>query len=1218
MRWRWLALLVLAGVVVAAAGTVLAVAVNVATGGTAKWFPPLERHPLWWTLGAALAGAAASLLVWAAQRWYEQALSVLVPAVHRPETWVVQRPDEVDKIVAALRRRNRGTAGITTVVHGAGGFGKTTVATMVRADRRVLRRFGRRVYWVTLGRDVGKEALVGLVNGLIGQVGPDRAVTFTDARQAGEHLAALLAAGPRRLLVLDDVWSEDQLAVFPAGGRCARLVTTRIPSLAADADVLVKVGQMSETQARALLLAGLQPLPPAVVGRLMKETGRWPLLLRLVNKILVRQVRLQPDIAAAAEELLDRLRLGGAGEVDKLTEDAGKQLDVSDPDQRQKAIGATIQASTGLLSPADHERFAELAIFAKNETIPVTLITTLWQATGDGDLDQVTVTALLARLADLALLTLTASGDGGVVTMHAFIHDFLHEQLGSAHLAQLHQMMLGAVAEGLPSAEAAVSGHQGSKVTVTAWWELPDSARYLWEHLVEHVLAAGRARGAEELAVDLRWVEARLERSGPSAPAADLAAAGTPRAVRLRGVLERTAHLLAPTEPAGAMMDVLHSRVADDPDWGPQVAALDASCCRPRLVNRWPLPDPADLALRRVLTGHTETVAAVAVAPDGSWLASGGDDWTVRIWDLVTGRERATLKGHTGPVAAVAVAPDGSWLVSGGWDWTVRIWDAATGRERATLEGHTEDGRWLASAWDWTIRISYAVTRRERATLEGHTNTVTAVAVAPDGSWLASGSRDSTVRIWDTATGRVRAVLAGHASEVAAVVVAPDGSWLASGDYDRTVRIWDTATGRVRAVLVGHASEVMAVVVAQDGSWLAAGSRDSTVRIWDTATAQERTVRPGQTTRAAAWAVAVAPDGSWLAAGSPDSTVRIWDAATGQERAVLAGHTGTVEAVVVAPDGSWLASGGDDTTVRIWDVTTGWERAVLAGHTSPAAVAIAAAADGSWLASGGRDGAVRIWDAATGQEQAVLAGHADEVAAVAVAPDGSWLASAGRDRTVRIWDAATGQERAVLAGPTSLAAAVVAVAAAPDSRWLASASLDGTVRIWDAATGQQQAVLTGHTGPVAAVAVAPDGSWLASAGQDRTVRIWDAATGQQQAVLTGHTGPVAAVAVAPDGSWLASASLDGTVRIWDAATGQQQAVLTGHTGPVAAVAVAPDGSWLASAGQDRTVRIWDAASRHARALMRVDNDIFAGAWLGSDTLAVGGSAGLYLFSFLTA
>ena len=149
----------------------------------------------------------------------------------------------------------------------------------------------------------------------------------------------------------------------------------------------------------------------------------------------------------------------------------------------------------------------------------------------------------------------------------------------------------------------------------------------------------------------------------------------------------------------------------------------------------------------------------------------------------------------------------------------------------------------------------------------------------------------------------------------------------------------------------------------------------------------------------------------------------------------------------------------------------------------------------------------------------------------------------------------------------------------------------------------------------ASVAMAPDGSWLASGSRDGTVRIWDVATGRQRATLKGHSSWVSAVAVAPDGSWLASGGSDGTVRIWDAATGQERTILTGHTGTVVAVAVAPDGSWLAAATDDRTVWIWETATGLIRALMRVDRDITACAWLDSKALAVGGSAGIYLFGF---
>ena len=1099
----------------------------------------LQQAGAWAGPLAALAGivaAVAAVLVLVPRKPEVEVLpepeAALPPEPEVPE-WVVDRPAELVAVINALVDTRAGMVGITTGLYGAGGFGKTVLAKMACADRRVWQWFGGRTYLVTVGRDVrGAAAIAAKVNDVIKLVtGQD--ASFTDPLLAGQHLGSVLDAGPRRLLVLDDVWEAEQLAPFTQGGRqCARLVTTRVPELLAGRGPAVLVDQMSDVQARAVLTAGLPPLAEAVVAGLLAVTGRWPLLLRLVNKILADYARVAAEVDAQGAALVEQLRAGGPAVVDEVLGEGDRTLDVGQPQQRERAVRATIEASTGLLSSGDAERFAELGVFAEDEVVPIGLVTRLWQATAR--LDELRAVQVVRRLAQLALVS-QAAGLGGGVAVHDVIRDFLRARLGPRRLAGLHGVLVDVVAAGLPAA-GPLDGVAGCAVPV-AWWKLGGQDRYVQDHLIEHLYQAGRVGQAEAVACDLRWVGARLERFGPAAPAADLAAAGTPRAARLRAALVRTAHLLGPTEPAGAVVDVLHSRVAEDPDWGPQVAALHDSCRRPRLVSRWPLPDLAHPALRRVLNGHTGWVTAVTVAPDGSWLASGGDDRTVRIWDAATGQERATLSGHAGRVAAVAVAPDGSWLASAGWDGTVRIWDAAT--------------------------------RQERAVLTSHADTVAAVAVAPDGSWLASAGWDGTVRIWDAATGRERAVLSGHAGPVAAVAVAPDGSWLASaGGGDGTVRIWDVATGRERAVLTGHTSTVAAV--------------------------------------------AVAPDGTWLASGSWDRTVRIWDAATRQERAVLTGHIDSVFAVAIVPDGSWLVSAGDDQTVRIWDVATGRERAVPSGHTSRVA-AVAVASDGSWLASASWDRTVRIWDVATGRERAVLTGHTSRVAAVAVAPDGTWLASGSWYGTVRIWDAATRQERAKLDGHTS---PVFALAVAPDGSWLVSAGDDQTVRIWDAATGRERAMLTGHADRVAAVAVASDGSWLASASWDRTVRIWDTATRQEQAVLTGHGSWVAAVAVAPDGNWLASAGGDGTVRIWDTATRQERAVLTGHVGPVYAVAVAPDGSWLATAGEDRAVRIWDTASGHAQAMMRTDNDITTCAWLGSNALVLGGSAGLYLFGLL--
>jgi len=318
-------------------------------------------------------------------------------------------------------------------------------------DQRVLEHFGGRVYQVTLGRDVRVAASVAAkVNDVIKLV-TDEEATFADPELAGQRLGARLDVGPRRLLVIDDVWEPEQLAPFTERGRqCVRLVTTRIPGLLAGRGTAIRVDQMSPEQSRSLLTYELPPLNATVADTLLALTGRWPLLLRMANKILANAVGAEQDVSAAGTTLAERLRSAGPTAADHLL--SVTDLDINLPEQRARAVRATIEASTSLLKGQDPERFAELAVFAEDELIPFHLISRLWHETGD--LDELEAAQVCQRLAGLALVTLqpTEAGSGGLM-LHDVVRDFLRAELGADQLARLHGVLLDATAATLPLAD---------------------------------------------------------------------------------------------------------------------------------------------------------------------------------------------------------------------------------------------------------------------------------------------------------------------------------------------------------------------------------------------------------------------------------------------------------------------------------------------------------------------------------------------------------------------------------------------------------------------------------------------------------------------------------------------------------------------------------------------------------------------------------------------
>ncbi len=511
--------------------------------------------------------------------------------------------------------------------------------------------------------------------------------------------------------------------------------------------------------------------------------------------------------------------------------------------------------------------------------------------------------------------------------------------------------------------------------------------------------------------------------------------------------------------------------------------------------------------ITQALFGHTGSILALAFSNDDARLVSGGDDRTVRIWDLrnPVQPELKKIEGLAAAVTAVGSNGDGSQVIAGHADNSLRLFNVADGMVLKEFAGHTGvvsaagfwNGQPFSVSQDATVRFWNSADGVQARAFNLPTPP-TSFALSADTQRMAFGGADNQVRIFQTDNGSQLQALQGFAAAATALSFSQDAQLLSVVNVDGRVSVFNIMTARLREAFTDPGVK-SAVFTTTPTTLLVARANEvittHSLRFLQHLDGNTQPIR----------SMAFHPNGQAVFVVAADGTLRGYSPQNGQAT-FATGHGAAVSDLAISADGQILATAGDNAQVRLWNSSGGgFGPQQLTGFAGPVH-RVAFSADGKQVlaVSSGDKPAAQIHDLQTGVLLQRFTGHAGTAVGCAmlpVIPDAvpertQVIALTASQTGVFQWNVTALKQIPGHGGP------VTSLARIPqNARQVFSGSTDTTIRRWNLDNAQQMQQYN-HGGSVTSIAVAPDAQRIASASDNHTAKLFNI-NGQQIAEMRG-------------------------------------------------------------------------------------------------------------------